>query len=140
MKKLLCSLSVSAFFFSGCTTDAADFKRTMYGARVYPLEGGVFEVVPQTSGSGGGYDYWCAASEYARRYLGAGWQTRFYVYRGMAEGEASGRRSTVLFTLDPVASERQQSGLHRINAFHVGDSMTVQSGDIQCNMFPSMRF
>ncbi len=139
MKKLLCFMAITAFSSSACSTDAADFKRTMLGARVYPLEGGVFEVVPQPGG-GGGYDYWCAASDYARRYLGAGWQTRFYVYRGMAEGEASGRRSTVLFTLDPVASEVPQPALRRINAFHVGDSMTVQAGDNQCNMFPSLRF
>ncbi len=139
MKNVLSCLAIVAFFTTACSSEAASFKRTMLGARVYPLEGGVFEVVPQ-SGGGSGYEYWCAASDYARRYLGAGWQTRFYVYRGMAEGEASGRRSTVLFTLEPVALEASQSGLRRINAFHVGDSMTVQGGDSQCNMFPSLRF
>ena len=136
MRAFLSGLGFAALFTAACTTDAADFRATMLGARVYPLEGGVFEVVPQSSGYGGGNDYWCAASDYARRYLGAGWQTPIYVYRGMAPGEASGRKSTVLFTLDPVTSEVPQRGVRRTGAFHVGDSMTVQGGDNLCNAFP----
>ncbi|MVO16240.1 hypothetical protein GO984_10505 [Rhodobacteraceae bacterium CY05] len=134
MKSFLSLVAVFAFSFSGCSSEASNFKRTTLGARVYPLEGGVFEVVPQSGG--GGPDYWCAASDYARRHLGAGWQMPIYVYRSMAPGEVADRRSTVLFTLNPVASAAPQSQFWRVSAFNVGDSMTVQQGDNQCNVFP----
>ena len=134
MNTSLSWLAIAAVSLSACTGEAADFKSTMLGARVYPLQGGVFEVVPPIGSNG--TDFWCAASDYARRQLGASWQTPIYISRGLAPGEASGRKSTVLFTLNPVVSDVPQSGVRRIGAFHVGDSMTVQQGDGQCNVFP----
>lgn len=134
MKKPLFGLAIVAFTISACTGDTADFKSTTLGARVYPLEGGIFEVVPPIGSTAS--DYWCAASDYARRQLGASWQTPIYINRGMAPGEASGRRSTVLFTLNPVVSEVPHSPVRRLGAFNVGDSMTVQAGENQCKIFP----
>lgn len=132
MKNFLPSLAVIALSTAACTTETADYTRAPLGAKVYPLEDGVFEVVAHTGGNG--FEYWCAAADYARRTLGASWQAPVYIYRGLAPGEASGRRSTVLFTLNPVVSQVPQSGVRLTNAFYVGDTMTVQAGNSQCIM------
>jgi len=132
MKNFLPSLAVVALATVACATETADYKRAPLGAKIYPLEDGVFEVVTRSGGNGS--EYWCAAADYARRTLGASWQTPVYIYRGLAPGAASGRRSTVLFTLDPVVSQVPQSGVRLTNAFYVGDTMTVQAGNSQCIM------
>ena len=133
MKKILSSIVLCAAVITGCTDENANYKALKHGARAYPHEGSVFEVAPEIGSTGAAY--WCASAEYARRFLGAGWQTPIYVLRGMGHGEISGRKSTVLFTLDPVGSQSQSSGIQLTNAYHVGDTMTVQGADCQCDPF-----
>lgn len=136
MKLKLTSALIAALTLTACDTSAAGF-RTMSGSQVYALEGGVFEVVPKAGVADS--EFWCAAADYARRALGAGWQAPFYVYRGRGQGVAYDRKTTVHFTLAPVDRAEPQGWLSRPNAFHVGDSMTVQQGDRQCNVFRHLR-
>ena len=133
MKNLFAGLAVAAVSISACSTEAANFKTSKFGSRVYPHAGNEFEVVPRI-----GSDleiYWCAASDYARRYLGAGWQTPIYVSRSIGPGEISGRRSTVLFTLDPVAPTAPQRWVGLANSYNVRESRTVQAGDGNCDPY-----
>ena len=133
MKKILSSLVICAVSLSACTSEANSYKTLKFGAQGYPHEGSVFEIATQIGTTR--YAYWCGGAEYARRHLGAGWTTRFYVARGMGPGEVSGRRSTVLFTLDPPVAQGQTGVVKQTNAFKVGDSMSVQGGDGQCDPF-----
>ncbi|NRB20457.1 MAG: hypothetical protein HRU33_23730 [Rhodobacteraceae bacterium] len=132
MKKSLSTLALCGAVITACTVEASNFKGLKYGARAYPHAGVVFEVAPQFGATRSAY--WCAGSEYARRYLGAGWQTPIYVVRGLGLGEVSGRKDTVLFTLDPVASQGDPSAI-RSNGFNVGRSKTVQGADSHCDPY-----
>ena len=63
------------------------------------LNNTVFEVIPRGRTDADGY--WCAAADFARRSLGAGWQQPIYVVRGYGPSEATGRRTAVQFSLSP---------------------------------------
>ncbi|WP_264212893.1 hypothetical protein [Leisingera thetidis] len=103
---------------------------TSRGVRVLPVSETVYEVVPR--GAGGTWDYWCAAAEYARRELGAGWTDRFYVVRGRDVSVTTGRRSSVQFTLYPErAGVPAKTGWLSLG-FRPGDSMSVQQGYGYC--------
>lgn len=122
---------LAAAFLAGCGTDYG-FHRTVYRQNVYPVGDGVFEVVIESSQTSSGY--WCGASDYARRALGAGWNDRIYVYRGMAEGVVADRRSTVLFTMTPPqGAAPDQPAVSRVNAYRPGQSLTVRSAQSQCS-------
>ena len=133
MKRILSSMVLCAAVVSACTGEANNYKTLKFGAKGYPHEGSVFEITTEIGSSG--FAYWCAGAEYARRFLGAGWTTRFYVVRGLGPGEISGRRSSVLFTLDPAGLPTQSGVIRRPNAFNVGASMSVQAADSECNPF-----
>jgi len=105
------------------------------GARVNQVNANVFEVVPRNSGNGS--DFWCAASEYARMERGAGWRDRIYISRGRGVSETTGRRSSVQFTLDPVAvGVTPIDPPLSINQLKVGESMSVQQADGYCERMP----
>lgn len=105
----------------------------MNGQQVYSVADGVFEVVLGSRHSLSGY--WCGAADYARRELGAGWQDRIYVRRGLGEGVVADRSSSVLFTLQPPPGPRPQAPvLTRVNAFTPGQSLTVRSAESQCSL------
>lgn len=133
MKKSLSILVLCGAAIAACTVEASNFKSLKFGARAYPHADVVFEVAPQFGATRSAY--WCAGSEYARRYLGAGWQTPIYVVRGLGLGEVSGRKDTVLFTLDPVASQVEPSAILRSDGFNVGSYKTVQGGDSHCDPY-----
>lgn len=106
------------------------------GARVFALADGVFEVVPGARNSGP--DFWCAAGDYAQRALRAPWTARVSIVRGRAPSVATGRRSSVQFTLDPgAASTAANGGSLSINALRPGDTMSVQAAFDYCYMPPS---
>ncbi len=114
---------------------AAAFIST-FGARVAPVSATVFEGVSR--GVGGGPEYWCGASEYARRALGADWRTVIYIARGRGPSGTTGRRSAVHFTLDPVAAGINPTGPSRNhNGLKTGESMTVQQGNLFCIPSPN---
>ncbi|OWU69049.1 hypothetical protein ATO3_23345 [Marinibacterium profundimaris] len=109
---------------------AQNFLGTPGGARVYPINDNVFEVV---GNSGYGYDlWWCGASEYARRVLGAGWGTPVTIARSLGTSQATGRRSSVQFTLNPAALGIDKVTSYSPNALVVGDTKTVQTGNMSC--------
>ncbi|WP_035920176.1 MULTISPECIES: hypothetical protein [Leisingera] len=127
MKNLLCAASLACL--SGIPATADSFTTTR-GVRVLTVNDTVYEVVPR--GSGGTWDYWCAAAEYARRELGAGWMDRFYVVRGRDVSVTTGRRSSVQFTLYPKRSGVEPKTGWLSLGFRPGESMSVQQGYSYC--------
>lgn len=126
----------AAVFSATLVALPADAFTARNGARVNPVNSAVFEVVP--SGSSAGQSIWCAASQYARRTLKAGWQSQVYVARGMGPSETTNRRSAVQFTIDPgAAGITPTGGSHSLNSFVVGDHMSVQQADRFCEEQPT---
>ncbi|SLN48090.1 hypothetical protein TRL7639_02642 [Falsiruegeria litorea R37] len=134
MKHIVTACTVAAALATALPNPADAFS-ARNGARVNPVNAAIFEVVPR--GSGRTSDIWCAASEYARRQLGAGWKTRVYVARGRDVSVTTGRRSSVQFTIDPQAAGISpiEGGLFK-TGFTVGDSMSVSQADGLCEPVP----
>jgi len=110
-------------------SDAQAFT-TRAGVRVNPVDASVFEVVPR----GGRANYWCSASEYARRVLGAGWRAEVYIARGLGPSVTTGRRSAVQFTLEQsLAGGASAGGFKNHNTLKTGESMSVQRANNYCN-------
>ena len=110
---------------------AQNFLATPGNGRVYPINENVFEVV---GNSGLGYDlWWCGASQYARRVLGAGWGAQVSIARGLGPSQATGRRSSVQFTLNPAALDVTVVHSTSPNALVGGDTKTVQTGNMSCD-------
>lgn len=103
------------------------------GIRVFPVDANLFEVSPGASARTD--DYWCGASEYARRKLGAPWSARIYVASGIQPGAVSGRRSTVLFTLNPEAAGVTPVDLTVRTGFTVGDNLSLNMANTRCRMY-----
>ena len=98
---------------------------------VYPITDTTFEV-----GLRPGQPFrafWCSAADYARRELGADWNDRIYVLRGLGNGRISGAPDAVEFSLDPVDQAAQPSLRLSSNAFTVGQSRTVNSANGDCH-------
>ncbi|MEM8731611.1 MAG: hypothetical protein AAGF79_17015 [Pseudomonadota bacterium] len=116
--------------FGASEAAAADFLSSRGGARTYQINNNVFEVV---GNSGRGFDiWWCGASTYARRVLGAGWQTPITISRTLGRSEATGRISSVQFTLNPGALGISTLQSMSPNALEVGDTKTVQDANNSC--------
>ncbi len=111
--------------------DAAQAFSGRRGTRVAPVDKAVFEVVARTAGSAA--DYWCGASDYARRELRAPWTARIYIARGRGPSVTTGRKSAVQFTLDPDgAGIAPIAPSVSLNALNVGDNMSVQQAETYC--------
>ena len=67
------------------------------GYRTESINSTDFEVIPRARQDIDGY--WCAAADFARRKLGAGWQQKIYVLRGYGPSETTGRRTAIQFSL-----------------------------------------
>ncbi|MCE8511327.1 hypothetical protein KBY22_01370 [Ruegeria pomeroyi] len=110
---------------------------TRMGHRVLPVNDAVFEVVPRGKQRVG--DFWCAASEYARRELGAGWNDRIYLVRGRGPSVTTGRKTAVQFSMTPeaVGVTPLENELTTIRTgLKVGDNMTVNQGNSYCEFGP----
>ncbi len=108
---------------------------TQNGYRAYQVNNAVFEVVPR--GRSRTNDYWCAAADFARRGLGAGWRQQIYIVRGYGPSEATGRKTAVQFTLDPQAAgvtPLEGGGIR--TGFQPGDSMSIQQANGFCEPGP----
>ncbi|WP_417817640.1 hypothetical protein [Tritonibacter scottomollicae] len=116
----------------------ADYFSSRAMARIYALQDGSFEVVPEIGAEGAAY--WCAASEYARRALGAGWSQDIYVAKGRAPSTVSGRIDSVTFTLAPVAREGGPRPFISTFGFKPGDNFSVSSGDSFCRDIEPLPF
>lgn len=134
MKHIVTACTVAAALATSLPEQADAFTANN-GVRVNPVNSAIFEVVPR--GSGRTNDFWCGASEYARRALGAGWKTQIYVARGRDVSVTTGRRSSVQFTIDPQAAgiTPVDGGFFR-SGFTVGDSMSVSQANGLCEPVP----
>ncbi len=132
MKKQLISTALTAALLVPVSAEAFTTPR---GVRVNPVDDVVFEVIPKSSGSYG--DFWCGASEYARRVKGAGWRDLVYVVRGRGDSVTTGRRSAAQFTLSPdkVDLPPAPQGWLALG-IKPGDRMSVQQARNYCDQFP----
>lgn len=111
---------------------------TPRGVKVNPVNDVVFEVIPKSSGFYG--DFWCGASEYARRVQGADWTDRVYVVQGRSPSVTTNRRSAVQFTLSPEAANvpPPPQGWLALG-IKAGGSMSVQQARTHCDQQPIHR-
>lgn len=132
MKNFLSSLGCALFLLSPSVGQAFTLAN---GVQVNAVSDTVFEVVPRSSGTV--EEFWCGASEYARRVLGADWRDPIYVLRGRGESVTTGKRSAVQFTLsaDQVAGLGADRGWFSFG-IRPGDSMSVQQARTYCNQRP----
>ncbi len=99
------------------------------GFQTEPISSTEFEVIPRARRDVDGY--WCAAADFARRSLGAGWQQPIYVARGYGPSVTTGRKTAVQFSLAAPANAQQNMGISV--GFTAGQSRTVQSANGLCN-------
>ncbi len=130
MKKVM----TYAFFATLVLTTSASSAFARFGYQTVALNNSVFEVIPRGRTDVDGY--WCAASDFARRTLGASWQQRIYVKRGYGPSEATGRRTAVQFSLTPPDGVPQQSSGVFSAGFQPGFSMSVSAANGRCNTRP----
>ncbi len=130
MKKVMSYAVLAALVLS---TPASAFNGRI-GYQTVALNSSVFEVIPRGRTDVDGY--WCAAADFARRTLGAGWQQRIYVVRGYGPSEATGRKTAVQFSLQPPKETAQRSSKYVSSGFKAGDSMSVQGANGRCNLRP----
>ncbi|MES0825182.1 hypothetical protein [Ruegeria sp. SCP11] len=123
-----------AFFAALMLTTSASASFARFGYQTVALNNSVFEVIPRGRTDVDGY--WCAASDFARRTLGASWQQRIYVKRGYGPSEATGRRTAVQFSLTPPDGVPQQSSGVFSAGFQPGFSMSVSAANGRCNTRP----
>ncbi|GAB4540979.1 MAG: hypothetical protein Tsb0024_11630 [Ruegeria sp.] len=107
------------------------------GYRTEPINGTDFEVIPRSRQDIDGY--WCAAADFARRKLGAGWQQPIYVLRGYGPSVTTGRRTAVQFSLNPPPGGVPQQNSFITSGFQPGYSMSVQGANARCNVRPFQR-
>ncbi|GLO75101.1 hypothetical protein MACH18_21810 [Phaeobacter italicus] len=130
---------------TGCVTpenggsDLPSFFSPVANAKIYPLGGNSFEVVPEIGAESAAY--WCAASDYARRGLGAGWSDRIFVSNGQANSVVTGRIDAVTFTLEPIEREQPKPLLRLGFTLKRGDSQTVSAANGFCqDLLPVLFF
>lgn len=111
------------------TADAAP-----HGYRTEPINATDFEVIPRGDQRTEGY--WCAAADYARRTLGAGWRDPIYVLRGYGPSVTTGRKTAVQFSTKPPQNVDAQPSSFVTIGFQSGDSMSVQGANARCNYRP----
>lgn len=107
------------------------------GYRTEPINSTDFEVIPRSRQDVDGY--WCAAADFARRELGAGWQQPIYVLRGYGPSVTTGRRTAVQFSLNPPPGGVPQQNSFITSGFQPGYSMSVQGANARCNVRPFQR-
>lgn len=129
MEKILTYAVFAAFVLS---TPVAAFNGRI-GYQTVALNNSIFEVIPRGRTDADGY--WCAAADFARRTLGAGWQQPIYVVRGYGPSEATGRRTAVQFSITPPEGVDLNVMSNSIG-FIPGQSRSVQSANGLCNRRP----
>lgn len=104
--------------------------RSLHGMTVNSIKGSGFEVTGK--GFSRSDDYWCAASEYARRVQKAGWTTRIYVTRGRGPSVISNRHDAVQFSIEPGVQNNTGGG-RSLNALAIGKSKTISQANRYCS-------
>ena len=126
MMKQISVLAVASLITLSVSATASAARN---GFQAHPLNDTDFEVIPGPRMDTDGY--WCAAADYARRNLGAGWRDEIYILRGYGPSETTGRRTAVQFSMQMPANLGQQSSVSA--GFRAGDSMSVQRANGRCN-------
>ncbi|WP_037309371.1 hypothetical protein [Ruegeria halocynthiae] len=126
MKKIVTCAALAAITLSVPMTASA----ARYGFQTVAVNNSVFEVIPRSRRDADGY--WCAAADFARRTLGAGWQQPIYVVRGYGPSEATGRRTAVQFSITPPKGVDLNNNTISVG-FKAGQSRSVQSANGLCN-------
>ncbi|MGR3615695.1 MAG: hypothetical protein ACU0BB_06605 [Paracoccaceae bacterium] len=130
MKRVLAGLAIAATMASSALAAPKAFNGP-YNIRVYQVTNNVFEVVIV---AGNGYGFWCGASDYARRALGAGWQDQVTIVSEMARSVVTGGRSAVQFTLNPEAEGITPKKMgYSINGLNKGETISIQKGSSYCD-------
>lgn len=129
MKQVLTYAILAAATLSA-TESSATFARFSY--QTAAVNNSVFEVIPRGRDDVDGY--WCAASDYARRTLGAGWQQPIYVVRGYGPSEATGRKTAVQFSLQKPSGVTPPQRSFVTSGFVPGTSVSVQGAYARCNI------
>ncbi|MDP5216628.1 hypothetical protein Q5Y75_05310 [Ruegeria sp. 2205SS24-7] len=101
---------------------------------VNQVNSAIFETSPR--GTSRTDNFWCAASEYAVRRLGADWKQNLYVVRGYARSQTTGSPTSVQFTLDPGAANVRSKSSGFGSGFNPGANVTVQKANTRCNRIP----
>ncbi|WP_353344375.1 hypothetical protein [Aquicoccus sp. SU-CL01552] len=105
------------------------------GTRVNPINDSSFEVITRIGGAVD--DYWCGASDYARRVLGASWTAQIYLLRGRGPSVTTGRRTAVQFTMDADAAPPEGQGqFQKYSLLNPGSHMSVQGAATFCQISP----
>ena len=130
---LTAAAAIAATIVSSIPADALTTQR---GVRVNLISGNSFEAVGSSARTA--YEYWCGAATFARRELGAGWNTEIYVLRGLGPSETTNRRSAVQFTLDPVAGG-DSAAVSFSSRVQPGQSLSVTQAHNYCNTRPTSR-
>ncbi|MDA7963307.1 hypothetical protein [Ruegeria sp.] len=126
MKQVIsCTLAAMVALSVPVTADAGG----RYGYQTVAINNTEFEVIPRSRRDVDGY--WCAASDFARRTLGAGWQQRIYVQRGYGPSVTTGRKTAVQFSLTEPTNVAQQRSISA--GFRPGYSMSVQGANGRCS-------
>lgn len=128
-------IALAAFALTAQTLSASvgpDF--VFNGIKVNQVNSAIFETSPGRSSRSD--NMWCAASEYARRKLGASWQQELYVVRGYAPSQTTGSPTSVQFTLDPKAAGLTADNPGFGSGFQAGANVSVQQASIRCNRIP----
>jgi len=104
--------------------------------RAFAIDDTTFEVIARTAGSAD--DYWCGASDYARRVLNAPWTAQIYVLRKRGPSVTTGRRTAVQFTLDAVPPQSQDQA-QILNLMKPGNHLSLQLAAMYCAPPPVRR-
>ncbi len=126
MKQVMTYAALAAVVLS-TPVSATGFARLGY--QIASVNSNVYEVIPRGRTDVDGY--WCAAADYARRTLGAGWKQPIYVVRGYGPSEATGRRTAVQFSINPPAGVSTPTKTVSVG-FVAGQSRSVQSANSLC--------
>ncbi|MGB3247399.1 MAG: hypothetical protein WBB25_22930 [Sulfitobacter sp.] len=101
------------------TSLAAQTLRVEGRINVSPVAGGF---LVEDGGGNGARGMWCAASEYARRVLGASGTQRIYVTGPLT---SSNRRAPVRFSLDPGGTTPSRVTILGVSIYTAGASLSV---------------
>lgn len=106
-----------------------------YSAR--QVSDAVFEITLRVGARNPGA-MWCGAATYARNVLRAPWRSEIYVFRGRKSGSVTvSGAGPVQFTLDAAGTGITPIGEQvLLNAFKVGQHMSVQRANLQCHYIP----
>ncbi|MFT4961299.1 MAG: hypothetical protein ACI92Z_002388 [Paracoccaceae bacterium] len=124
VKHLCLVLTIAAMPQSGHAFAATN------GLFVEPVGGVVFEVSDWRGARAPAY--WCAAANFAKRELKAGWKDTLYIVRTKGPSTTT-KGSGVQYTIDAAAAGvAPAKKLGSMEVFAVGDNMTLQQANSYC--------